>query len=157
HQAVCASILDTGLESNSFDTVVIVGGLHHLHPNVNAAISEIHRILKPGGYLCFCEPHKSSFPDLIRQRWYPYDSLFADNEEAINLRAMKREFSSCFSFIREKYLGNFAYLLVLNSMIFRIPLRLKHFYTTPLLFFESLISPIQGRFLSCFVVCQWRK
>lgn len=156
-EGVCASILDSGLNSDSFDAVAIVGGLHHLHPNVNAAIDEIHRILKPGGYLCFVEPHKGSFPDLIRRWWYKRDSLFADNEEAIDLSEMKRRFASQFIFNRERYLGNAAYLLVLNSMVFRIPLKLKPFYTAPLLLLESLISPFQGRLLSCFVVCQWRK
>ncbi len=156
-EALQASILDSGLDGDSFDAVAIVGGLHHLHPSVNAAISEIHRILKPGGYLCFVEPHKGSFPDLIRRRWYEYDSLFADNEEAIDLEEMKLKFDSQFIFDRERYLGNAAYLLVLNSMVFRIPLRLKPIYTTPLLRLESLISPFQGRLFSCFVVCQWRK
>jgi SAM-dependent methyltransferase len=65
-QAICASILDSGLNSDSYDAVVIVGGFHHLHPKVNAAIDEIHRILRPDGFLCFVEPHKGSFPDLIR-------------------------------------------------------------------------------------------
>jgi len=156
-QAICASILDSGLNSDSYDAVVIVGGFHHLHPNVNAAIDEIHRILRPGGFLCFVEPHKGSFPDLIRQWWYKRDHLFADNEEAIDLVEMKRKFASKFIFNRERYLGNAAYLLVLNSMIFRIPLKLKPFYTPPLLFIESLISPFQGKLSSCFVACQWRK
>jgi SAM-dependent methyltransferase len=156
-QGVCASILDSGMDSASFDAVAIVGGLHHLHPNINAAIDEIHRILKPGGYLCFAEPHKGSFPDLIRRWWYKRDPLFADNEEAIDLSEMKRKFASRFIFNREQYLGNAAYLLVLNSMVFRIPLKMKPFYTRPLLLLESIISPFQGRLLSCFVVCQWRK
>jgi len=156
-RTICASMLDSGLDSDSFDAVAIVGGLHHLHPNVNAAISEIHRVLKPGGFLCFVEPHQGSFPDLIRQWWYKHDSLFADNEEAIDLNEMKLKFASLFSFDRERYLGNAAYLLVLNSMVFRIPLKLKRFYTPLLLRLESLISPFQGRLLSCFVVCQWRK
>ncbi len=104
-----------------------------------------------------CEPHKDSFPDLIRRWWYKRDPLFADNEEAIDLSEMKRRFASRFIFNRERYLGNAAYLLVLNSMVFRIPLKLKPFYTPPLLHLESIISPFQGRLLSCFVVCQWRK
>jgi SAM-dependent methyltransferase len=156
-QAVCASILDSGLNSDSYDAVVIVGGLHHLHPNVDAAIDEIHRVLKSGGYLCFAEPHKGSFPDLVRRWWYKRDSLFSDNEEAIDLSEMKSKFASRFIFNQERYLGNAAYLLVLNSMVLRIPLKLKPFYTLPLLILESLISQFQGRLLSCFVVCQWRK
>jgi SAM-dependent methyltransferase len=156
-QAICASILDSRLNRDSYDAVVIVGGLHHLHPNVDAAIDEIHRILRPGGFLCFVEPHKGSFPDLIRQWWYKRDHYFADNEEAIDLGEMKRKFASKFIFNREQYLGNVAYLLVMNSMILRIPLKLKAFYTPPLLFIESLISPFQGKFTSCFMACPWRK
>ena len=156
-QAVRASMLDSGLNSDSYDAVAIVGGLHHLHPNVDDAIDEIHRILRPGGYLCFVEPHKGSFPDLIRQLWYKHDHLFADNEEAIDLSEMKRKFASRFTFNRERYLGNVAYLLVLNSMVFRVPLTLKPFYAPPLLLLESFISPLQGKLLSCMAVCQWRK
>jgi len=156
-RAICASLLDSKLESNSFDSVVIVGGLHHLHPQVSAAVGEIHRILKAGGYLCFVEPHKGAAPDWIRRRWYRRDPLFASNEAAIDLEALKQEFSSGFEFKREIYRGNIAYLLVLNSMVFRLPLRLKPIYTPALLKLESLISPLQGKRLSCFVVCQWQK
>jgi SAM-dependent methyltransferase len=156
-QAVCGSILDSGLESNSYDAVVIVGGLHHLHPNVNPAISEIHRILRPDGYLCFVEPHKGSFPDLARRLWYINDSLFAENEEAIDVKEMKREFASGFIFDQERYFGNFGYLLVLNSMVFRIPLKLKPYYTPLFIHLESLVNPLGGSLFSCSVVCRWRK
>ena len=44
--------------TTSFDCVAVVGGLHHIHPNVKAAVREIHRVLKPGGHFCFMEPHK---------------------------------------------------------------------------------------------------
>ncbi len=156
-QAVCASVLDSRLDSNSLDAVAIVGGLHHLHPHVNSAIDEFHRILKPGGRLCFVEPHKSSLPDLIRRQWYRYDHLFANNEEAIDLQAMKRRFASQFTFNEEKYLGSAAYLLVLNSMVFRIPLSLKPLYTPALMHLELLIGPFHGKLFSCVVACQWQK
>jgi SAM-dependent methyltransferase len=155
--AICASLLDSGLESGSFDVVSIVGGLHHLPPYVENAIGEIHRILRPGGYLCFAEPHKGSLPDLIRQLWYKHDSLFASNEEAIDLTELKHAFASKFSFIRERYLGNVAYLLVLNSMVFRIPLRWKPIYSPALIQLETLINLLQSKMTSCLVVCQWQK
>ena len=154
----CTSMLSTGLASNSYDCVVVLGGLHHLHPNVGEAIREIHRVLKTGGYFCFVEPHKGSFPDWIRQLWYKSDSLFAANEAAIDVDALKAQWSSQFKVMTETYKGNIAYLLVYNSLIFRIPLRLKPLYSPFLLKVESLVERIiQGRWLSCFVVCQWRK
>ena len=155
--ALCASIFHLPFEDNFCDTVVVVGGLHHTHPQVGEAIREIHRILKVGGYFCFAEPHVGSLADVLRRCWYKVDGLFADNEAAINLDELKREFSTKFSFSKEQYRGNIAYLLVFNSMIFRIPLRLKFMYSPILLWIESLVEKVQGQLLSCFVVCQWRK
>ncbi len=154
----CTSMLSTGLASNTYDCVVVLGGLHHLHPNVDEAVQEIHRILKTGGYFCFVEPHKGALPDWIRQLWYKSDSLFASNEAAIDVDLLKTRWSSQFKFLKEEYKGNIAYLFVYNSLIFRIPLRLKPLYSPFLLRMESLVERIiHGKFLSCFVVCQWKK
>lgn len=155
--AVCTSALDSGLESNSFDCVVVVGGLHHMHPHVSQAIQEIHRVLRVGGFFCFMEPHSGSFPNLIRKQWYKHDRFFSDNEAAIDMDALKKEFSSCFKFRKEIYRGNIAFLLVLNSLIFRIPPRLKPIYTPALMSLESVFNKLQGKLLSCFVLSQWQK
>ena len=155
--SLCASILDSQLPSNIFDFVIVSGALHHLHPHLNKAMNEIYRVLKPGGYFCFSEPHAGSLPDFFRKFWYRYDSFFAENEAAIDLEGLKSEYSSRFEFISAKYLGNIANLLVFNSLIFRIPLRFKSIYSPLLLRLERIVSNIQGKLLSCFVVCQWRK
>ena len=155
--AICASILSSGLPDNTFDCVAIVGGLHHLQPNLSEAVTEIHRVLKPGGYFCFAEPFKGSLPDLVRSFWYKHDKLFAANEASIDLGEMKREFATRFSFISEMYLGNIGYLFVLNSMVFRIPVRFKPLYTPIAMAGESFINRFLGKWFSCFVVCQWRK
>jgi len=123
-----ASILNSKIKDSSFDCVVVVGGFHHLHPNLDEAVDEIYRILKPGGYFCFMEPHTDSLPDLIRQLWYRFDNLFEKNERAINVDNLKFKNSHRFEFIKTKYLGNIAYLLVMNALVFRIPLFLRPFY-----------------------------
>lgn len=46
----------------TFDVVVISGGLHHVVPDLAAALAEIHRVLKPGGSLLFGEPLDDSLP-----------------------------------------------------------------------------------------------
>ncbi len=155
--AHCASILSNGFKSESFDCVVVVGGLHHLHPNISATINEVQRILRPGGHFCFAEPHVGSLPDRVRKFWYRHDRLFAENEAAINVEALKREFASAFRLVREQYKGNLAYLFVFNSMVFRVPLRLKSFYSPLFLNIESMVERFQGRRLSCIVICQWKK
>ena len=155
--AHCASILSTGLESERFDCVVVVGGLHHLHPRLREAVDEIHRVLKVGGYFCFAEPHKDSLPDQARRLWYRHDSLFAENEASLDIGSLKTQFSAKFDFTRENYKGNLAYLFVLNSLVFRIPLQFKRLYSPGLIGLEAMIGKMQGKRLSCFAVCQWRK
>lgn len=155
--AINRSLLDSGLPTNSFDCVVVVGGLHHLHPNVSAALREIHRILKPGGFFCFMEPHRGTFPDLVRQFWYKRDRFFSDNEAAIDLERLQQELVDEFTTRTVHYLGNVAFLLVLNSLIFRIPLSVKRFYSRTLIRVEAWISRLQGKRTSCFVTAQLQK
>ena len=151
------SLLGSGFADNSFDCVTVVGGLHHIHPNLSAAVQEIHRVLKPGGYFCFMEPHSGSLPDVVRQFWYKHDHMFSDNEAAIDLDGLQEEFSSHFTPNRVRYMGNIAFLLVLNSLIFRIPVRVKPLYSRGLMALESAIARLQGKLTSCFVIAQWQK
>jgi len=155
--AVCASVSDLAFESASFDHVIVMGGLHHTHPQLVGTITEIHRVLKPGGYLCFSEPHAGSFPDLIRKVWYRIDPLFLSNEAAVDFRLLKRVFADRFSFGPEKYLGNIGYLLIFNSLIFRVPLRLKAAYAPAMMKVERALSVFHGPRVSCFMVSQWQK
>jgi hypothetical protein len=103
------------------------------------------------------EPHSGSFPDIVRKFWYKHDRFFSENEAAIDLHAMEEEFRDHFTFKRVEYSGNLAFLLVLNSLIFRIPKRLKPWYSPLLLKVESGIKKLQGKRTSCFVVGQWQK
>ena len=157
-EAICGSIRDTKLESASFDCVVVLGGLHHVHPNVESVVDEIYRLLKDGGYFCFGEPHKGSLPDVVRRAWYRLDrKMFAEGEMAIDIDDLRNRNCERFQFVRERYVGHVAYLLVLNSMIFRIPVRLKRYYAPVLSAIESWTSRLESKTFSCFAVCQWRK
>jgi ubiquinone/menaquinone biosynthesis C-methylase UbiE len=156
-KAVRSSLLSSGLPKSSFDCVAVVGGLHHIQPNVTAAIHEIHRLLRPGGYFCFMEPHCGSLPDYVRRFWYKRDHFFSPNEASIDVGALETSFGSDFTFNKTEYRGNIAFLLVFNSLIFRVPLKFKPLYSPYLLRLERLVSHLQGKALSCFVVCQWQK
>ena len=102
-ETVCRSARDSGLESESFDCVVVIGGLHHAHPSLSEVLREFHRLLKPGGHLCFVEPHRGSLFDSLRQLWYRHDNLFSENEESIDLDDLHAEFANEFRFTREVY------------------------------------------------------
>ena len=151
------SLLDSGLPGNSFDCVAVVGGLHHIHPNVKAAVREIHRVLKPGGHFCFMEPHSGSLPDVVRKVWYRFDRFFSDNEAAIDVSALQRDFRGSFELRKVNYLGNVAFLLVLNSLIFRIPPKSKKSFAPLLMKLEPWINKLQTKLTSCFAVTQWQK
>ncbi len=155
--AVCASIFETHLPDESFDCIVVVGGLHHLHPNISLSIKEMYRLLKPNGYLCFAEPHSESILDRVRRFWYRHDHLFTENEEAIDMQGLKKEFSDLFRQNSEVYSGSLGYLLVLNSMVFRIPQKLKQLYAPFILWLEFKIEKIQAAKTSCMVIAQWQK
>lgn len=152
------SIANTEFPADTFDIITIIGGLHHLHPATEDTLNEITRILKPGGYLCFVEPHKGSFPDFVRKIWYNNDPLFEENEESIDLQYFKSKFETKYSFKYEYYRGNIAYLLVFNSLILRVPLWLKKFYAPLLFIIEMLLTPFTSMAVSsCMCINQWQK
>ena len=155
--AVAESILSPTLPDASFDVVLVVGGLHHVHPHADEAVAQVTRLLKPRGFLCFCEPHTGSLVDAVRRTWYLRDPMFETNEAAVNISALRSATAGRFDVISERYFGNVAHTLVLNSMVLRAPRWLKRLYSSPAMEIEALLNPILGRRLSCSVVCQWRK
>ena len=63
---IVASIHDSGVASESFDIIYIFGGLHHVLPQLDEVVSEVHRLLKPGGHFFFVEPNKRSLLNVLR-------------------------------------------------------------------------------------------
>ena len=143
--AICPSVLYIPLDGGSFDYVVIVGGLHHLQPNVDQALLELYRMLKPRGILCFAEPYVGSIFDWARALWYRSDRIFESNEAPLNLDLLFSSNQSRFRVKRVAFLGGPAYLLVFNSMVFRVPHRLKKLYSPLLLFIDKLFSKVLGK------------
>jgi len=139
---VRASVTDLGFHDASFDHVVVMSGLHHAHPGHEEAIVEIHRVLKPGGCLCICEPHAGSLPDAARKLWYRIDPLFLSNEAALDFAKLKRTFADRFTFGPDHYLGSIGYLLIFNSLVLRVPLWLKRAYSPALM-------PVYARSTHC--------
>lgn len=152
-----ASMLNTELPDASYDVVTIVGGLHHLHPRVARGMDEVHRLLKPGGYFCFLEPHRGSWADVFRRMWYRRDAMFEENEAAVDIEGLEADNADRFEFLGKTHLGTIAYLTVLQSMIFRVPTWLKPLYAPPAVLIETLLQPFQGRRFSCVTICCWRK
>jgi len=151
------SVLETGFPDHYFDIVLMCGGLHHVHPDINRAVTELHRILRPGGLFLFAEPHAYTVVDRARRVWYATDPFFMSNESAVDYFRLEKHFSDQFNRVSVSYLGNIAYYLVYNSLILRIPLRVKKIIAPSALFLESTLLPFQTHFLSSYLVAQWQK
>jgi SAM-dependent methyltransferase len=70
-------------ESNSFDLVTAFGVLHHI-PNVSYVMSELVRVLKPGGYLLIREPI------ITMGDWNYARPGLTKNERGIPLKLMRK-------------------------------------------------------------------
>jgi SAM-dependent methyltransferase len=151
---VCSSITDTGVKSGQFDAVVIIGGLHHVHPFTNEAMQEIHRLLKSGGKLFLFEPHRGSIADIFRKIWYRFDKYFLENEKSIDVDNLIADFSELFEFKKPGYHGNLGYIFVFSSMILRMPMKVKKLYANFFLKLESLLSIFESRLLSIYVLIE---
>jgi SAM-dependent methyltransferase len=156
-KGVAGSIYETGFEPEAFDVVGVIGGLHHAQPNLQLAVDEIHRVLRPGGWFVFAEPHAGSAMDALRRFWYRFDPLFEANEKAVDVDALEAANRGRFEFVSKRFAGSVAYLLVFNSMVFRVPHRLKNLYSPALVAAEALLQPLLRRGTACMAVVQWRK
>jgi len=157
-KVACASVFASGLPAGSFDCVVILSGLHHVHPNVEGAIREVARVLKPGGQFCFVEPHSGSLPDWFRALWYKNDrKYFAENEASIDVERLAREFAGTFDVANTNYFGALGWLFIVNSLIWRLPHAAKAYYTPLLLALERKTAPLMSRRTACMAACRWIK
>lgn len=154
---VCTSILDSDFDDSSYD-LVVTDSLHHLYPNLDDGINEILRVLKPGGYFLFWEPTARSILDWFRKLWYKLDkTYFEENEKSIDLDNIMSMYGQQLELVRRKYGGNVAYLLVQESLLFRIPPGLIKYYATTLMTIEEFLTIFQTRFTSCWVLALLQK
>lgn len=151
-------ITETPLPAGRFDVIAVCGGLHHVAHHLEPTLRNIHQALKPGGRLVAFEPSSRYFLESLRKIWYRADDLFeADNEAALDDRLLTDMMTGLFERESVSYGGGAGYFLVLNSLIFRIPLRLVRIYAPPLVALETLwnVLPLPG--LHAYFVARWRK
>tara|TARA_B100000579_G_scaffold415968_1_gene411061 strand:+ start:636 stop:1385 length:750 start_codon:yes stop_codon:yes gene_type:complete len=141
-----------------YDCVMVLGGLHHCINNLNNTFRNIYSMLKPGGLLIMSEPNKQFILQFLREIWYKRDTFFEENsEEALDHDELIRMNSEKFNLKEVKYFGGPAYFLIFNSLILRVPLRVKPLISNLLFSFEILYNKLNYKYLSPAFISQWKK
>ncbi len=143
---------------SAHDAALIIGGLHHCVLDLKTTLTNVARMVRPGGHFMMMEPSDDSFLSGIRRAWYKADRYFeADTEHALKhdeLIAMARPY-----FVPEKvlYVGGPAFYAILNSLILRIPLGAKPPLARLLFPIESLYNRLPGRAPFAVFLARWRR
>jgi len=105
------------LQSNMFDTVVMLGGIHHVNDR-KTLFSEVYRILKPEGKLIFREP----VSDFFLWRWLRSviyrlsPALDSETEHPLQYRETKRQLTAAgLDLLSWKTYGFLGFCLLMNS------------------------------------------
>jgi ubiquinone/menaquinone biosynthesis C-methylase UbiE len=139
-----------------FDAAIIMGGLHHCTANLEAALANVARIVKPQGTFLFFEPNRQYLLEAARQLWYRFDKYFdASNENALAHEELLQAARGAFACQRLQYFGGPAFFLVYNSLVFRLSDATKARVTPALLQSERLYSKLPGKFLFSSFLAQW--
>jgi SAM-dependent methyltransferase len=139
-----------------FDAAIIMGGLHHCVSNLPGALATIANMLRPGGTLMMFEPNRDYVLEFARRLWYRFDTYFdAETEAALSHNVLLQYARSAFMPRKVAYFGGPAFYLVYNSLVFRMPQRVKAAVSPALLGLERIFNRLPGRWMFAAFVAQW--
>lgn len=142
--------------NEKFDFAVIIGGLHLCKNEISQTLNNISNLLKLNGVLFVYEPNSYFFLESIRKIWYNKDKYFVNNHiEALNHEKIKK-FNNSFQCTFLKHIGGPAYLLIYNSLIFRIPTFIKNIIS-PLFFFTEFFWNLLPNYFQATFMARWKK
>lgn len=153
-----ADLTKTIPHDKQYDALIIIGGLHHCVVDLPKTLHNIASILKDGGRLYMLEPNRTFFLQKIRDYWYTKDKYFDEvTEAALDHNAILNLADGAFSCERVTYMGGPAYFVILNSLLFRLPVGCKKFLKLPFFILERLYNALPGQALfPAFAAC-WIK
>ena len=155
HQIDLMSGSDYGVRA---DVAMVFGGLHHCAANLPQTFKTAAHIVRPGGLFLMFEPNRQYFLEGARQAWYRLDKYFdQETEAALNHGAMAKLASEYFSPTLCRYMGGPAYFLIFNSLLFRLPERVKTGIAPPLFVLEGLYNVLPGCWWYPYFVARWHR
>jgi SAM-dependent methyltransferase len=139
-----------------FDAAIVIGGLHHCVANLGQALRNIASLLKPGGIFMMMEPNRGYFLETARNFWYRHDRLFdAKNEHALAHDEILALASDAFALKDVKYFGGPAFFGVYNSLVLRIPMKMKPIISPPLMIAERGWNAMPGTRMHNAFLARW--
>ena len=94
----------------------------------------------------------------MRNYWYGKDKWFEEETESALSHSKIFRMASDNFFIKDvKYFGGPAYFLILNSLIVRVPIKLKPALAMLLFPIERLVSAMPGRYLFPAFLARWER
>jgi len=157
--AYCAdlTVLDVTLPAPA-DAAVVIGGLHHCVTDLPTTMANLARIVRPGGILLMVEPNADCFLNNLRLLWYRHDRYFdAQTERPLYHAELIAMASDWFRLQDVQYLGGPGYLVVLNSLLFRLPRSLKRLVAPPLTKFDGLYNQLPAVAPFLYFIARWRR
>jgi SAM-dependent methyltransferase len=122
-----------------FDYVFIFGGVHHCLNNIDQLFKNIDKLLKIDGEVIMIEPNSKFILEPIRKFWYSGDKkMFSENEGALDPNEIIKNCKNNFQLVDISYVGGPAFFFILQSMILRVPFRIKSIYSPLLLHIEKI-------------------
>lgn len=143
----------------TYDAVLVMGGIHHLVADLPTAFANISRLLNPGGKLIMTEPNADFVLEPLRKLWYKLDTdhFDAENEHALSHPKLAKEHAGSLTPSSLSYVGGPAYFLLLQNWVLRIPNGTKKFIAPALMVAERLYHRLPGRLPFSTFVAVWEK
>lgn len=139
-----------------YDAAFVIGGLHHCVADLDQTLDNVTRLLKPGGVFIMLEPNSKFFLERIRKLWYQFDKSFdSETEHALDHDSLFQLAKNQFDLLDLHYFGGPGYFGILNSMILRIPVRMKPIISPPLMASERLWNKIPIRNFQNVFLARW--
>ncbi len=106
---------------DTYDIMILIGGLHHVYRHTEHVIQLLNKALKPGGYLINFEPtHDNPLYAYVRKQIYNKNDLFdEDTEEGFPLKSLNGFFQQNGFEIKDQiYPGLLSYIMYYNPDAF---------------------------------------
>ncbi|MGB8843268.1 MAG: methyltransferase [Aliidongia sp.] len=141
-----------------FDAAIIMGGLHHCVADLETTLANIAGMLNPGAPFLLFEPNREYFLQIARDIWYRADRYFdAATEEGLAHGDLLSRAGDAFQPEQVRYFGGPAFFLVYNSLVFRMPHRVKEIVAPPLMMLEAGFNALPGKQLFSSFTALWRR